>query len=154
MFRYYILDLYKDKTFAGNFPEHASKLIAASPALPDPKLIPRFTYTNTSKAGSCPEKFICPPYGDAPKELYLDACCAIERCCLLENADVIACVQMGFVRCLERTILHRSFSAMHRVTVQQVSSWIKTGQTGWKFLQALLNAVPDEQDGAGSISSH
>jgi len=35
------------------------------------KLVLRFCYPTTAHAGSCPESFICPPYGDASKEIIL-----------------------------------------------------------------------------------
>lgn len=60
------------------------------------KLILRFCYTTTANAGSCPEDFICPPYGDAPKQIILKHIAQLKPL-LQENADVIACMQMGFI---------------------------------------------------------
>lgn len=60
------------------------------------KLIPRFTYTITANAGTCPEGFNCPPYGDAPKTIVLQHINQLKPV-LQENADVIACLQMGFI---------------------------------------------------------
>jgi hypothetical protein len=60
------------------------------------KLILRFCYTITSNSGACPEGFICPKYGDAPKDVVLGHIAQLKPL-LQENADVIACMQMGFI---------------------------------------------------------
>lgn len=60
------------------------------------KLILRFCYTITANAGACPEGFICPKYGDAPKNIVLTHIAQLKPL-LQDNADVIACMQMGFV---------------------------------------------------------
>ncbi len=60
------------------------------------KLIPRFAYTTTPKPGSCPEGFICPAYGDAPKSIVLQHISQLKPI-LQENSDVIACMQLGFI---------------------------------------------------------
>ncbi|HTI08792.1 MAG TPA: DUF4832 domain-containing protein [Puia sp.] len=60
------------------------------------KLIPRFAYTQTANPGACPEGFICPLYGDAPKDIVLQHIAQLKPL-LQENADVIACMQLGFV---------------------------------------------------------
>jgi len=60
------------------------------------KLIVRFSYTTTSHGGSCPDGGICPPYGDAPKSIVLQHIAQLKPL-LQDNADVIACVQEGFI---------------------------------------------------------
>ena len=60
------------------------------------KLIIRFCYTVTAHSGACPEGFICPQYGDAPKNIVLNHITQLKPL-LQDNADVIACLQMGFV---------------------------------------------------------
>ncbi len=60
------------------------------------KLIPRFSYISRTHAGSCPESPICPPYGDAPKHIVLQHIAQLKPI-LQENADVIACMQLGFI---------------------------------------------------------
>ncbi len=60
------------------------------------KIILRFSYTITANPGSCPEGFICPPYGDASKETVLNHISQLKPL-LQKNADVISCMQMGFV---------------------------------------------------------
>lgn len=60
------------------------------------KLILRFCYTVTANSGACAEGFICPKYGDAPKNIVL-AHIAQLKPILQTNTDVIACMQMGFI---------------------------------------------------------
>jgi hypothetical protein len=60
------------------------------------KLILRFAYTTTTNAGTCPEGSICPPYGDAPKNIVLQHIAQLKPV-LQDNADVIACMQLGFI---------------------------------------------------------
>ena len=60
------------------------------------KLIPRFSYTVSPHTGTCPEGTICPPYGDASKAVVLNHIVQLKPV-LTENADVIACVQLGFI---------------------------------------------------------
>lgn len=60
------------------------------------KAILRFAYINRSKKGDCPDGSICPPYGDAPKEIILKHIAQLEPI-LRENSDVIAVLQQGFI---------------------------------------------------------
>ena len=60
------------------------------------KLILRFCYTITTKSGACPERVICPEYGDAPKNIVLNHIAQLKPL-LQDNTDVIACIQMGFI---------------------------------------------------------
>jgi hypothetical protein len=59
------------------------------------KLITRFTYTVTPSTGSC-GSWICPPYGDAPKNIVLTHIAQLKPI-LQQNKDVINSVQMGFI---------------------------------------------------------
>lgn len=60
------------------------------------KLIPRFSYTTSAHGGTCPGGSICPPYGDAPKNIVLQHIAQLKPI-LQDNADIIACMQMGFI---------------------------------------------------------
>jgi hypothetical protein len=95
VFRYYILNTFKETDISEGFLENleADFVTARNAGV---KLIPRFTYTNTQNSGDCAEGFICPPYGDAPKDIVLRH---IEQLgpILANNADVILAVQMGFI---------------------------------------------------------
>ena len=59
------------------------------------KLIPRFAYTDAVNGNGC-GNFICPPYGDAPKDIVLTHVNQLKPV-LQANADIIATVQMGFI---------------------------------------------------------
>jgi hypothetical protein len=59
------------------------------------KLIPRFTYTVVPPSGTC-GSWICPPYGDAPKNIVLTHIAQLKPI-LQQNKDVINSVQMGFI---------------------------------------------------------
>lgn len=95
VFRYYILDVFKDKPLTAAF-LNSVKTDFDIARVAGFKMIPRFTYTNTSQNGNCKEGFICPPYGDAPKAIALQHIAQLKPV-FIENADVIACVQMGFI---------------------------------------------------------
>lgn len=60
------------------------------------KVIIRFAYTNKSNKGDCPGGSICPPYGDAPKHIVLEHITQLKPL-LMENGDVIAVIQQGFI---------------------------------------------------------
>ncbi len=93
LFRYYILDTFKDGPISESFINQAKgDYITARNA--GVKIIPRFTYTVDTNDG-CNEG-ICPPYGDAPKAIVLGHIEQLKPI-FQENADVIACVQMGFI---------------------------------------------------------
>jgi hypothetical protein len=95
VFRYFILDGYTGKALPAAFLTNITKDCATARAAGF-KLIPRFTYTVSPTAGSCPEGFICTPYGDAPKSIVLNHISQLKPV-LQANADVIACVQLGFI---------------------------------------------------------
>lgn len=95
VFRYFILDGYTGKALPAAFLTNITKDCTTARAAGF-KLIPRFTYTVTATAGSCSEGFICTPYGDAPKSIVLNHISQLKPV-LQANADVIACVQLGFI---------------------------------------------------------
>ena len=95
VFRYYVLDDVKTTAIPqSTLDKINADMVAARTA--GVKLIPRFVYSITSNAGNCPEGFICPPYGDTAKEYMLQHIADLKPV-LQNNADVIACVQLGFV---------------------------------------------------------
>ncbi|MBB5395785.1 DUF4832 domain-containing protein [Mucilaginibacter sp. AK015] len=95
VFRYYVLDDVVNKAISASFLTNLKKDFEAARAA-GVKLIPRFVYTATAKPGNCPEGFICPLYGDAPKTIILNHIAQLKPV-LHDNADVIACVQLGFI---------------------------------------------------------
>lgn len=95
VFRYFILDDFTDGPLSEDFLQQVSNDfdIAREAGV---KVIVRFTYTVTSNAGDCDEGFICPPYGDGPKEVVLDQIGQLGPV-LTEHVDVIHVIQMGFI---------------------------------------------------------
>lgn len=95
VFRYFVLDIFKTTPLSNAFID-ALKNDFAIARTAGVKLIPRFTYTTNVTAGSCPESWICTPYGDASKAIVLQHIQQLKPV-LTENADVIATVQLGFI---------------------------------------------------------
>ncbi len=95
IFRYYVLDDFVNmpitEAFLNNMQQDFDTARRAGV-----KLIPRFTYTVTSNEGDCQEGFICPPYGDASKQVVMGHIQQIGPV-LTENTDIITCVQLGFI---------------------------------------------------------
>jgi hypothetical protein len=95
IFRYFVLDGFIHSSLSAALLDNI-KTDFATARKAGVKLIVRFTYTVTPHAGNCPEGFICPPYGDASKNIVLQHIAQLKPL-LQENADVIACMQMGFI---------------------------------------------------------
>ena len=95
VFRYFIMDAFKTVPLSTAFLAAVKNDfdIARSAGV---KLIPRFAYTTTVNAGSCPEGFICPLYGDASKAIILQHIAQLKPV-LQASADVIAVMQLGFI---------------------------------------------------------
>ena len=142
IFRYYDLDDFKDKPITTAFIDAVKGdfLIARQAGF---KLIPRFAYTLTPKPGTCPEGFICPPYGDAPKAIVLQHIGQLKNI-LQENADVIAAVQMGFIGMWGEQYYTDYFGdASQNTPVKKLldNNW----QDRIDVLKAFLEAVPKER---------
>ncbi len=95
VFRNIVLKGYTDKNLSQNLLDEISNDFKSAREA-GVKLILRFCYTVTQNSGTCPEGFICPPYGDAPKNIVLNQITQLKPL-LQANADVIACIQMGFI---------------------------------------------------------
>ncbi len=107
------------------------------------KLVPRFAYTVKSNAGTCPEGFICPPYGDATKATVLQHIEQLKPI-LIKNADVIACLQMGFIGTWGESYYTDYFgdaSANQSAGKLLNNNW----QDRFEVLQALLTALPKDR---------
>lgn len=106
------------------------------------KLIPRFTYTVDKVSGDCPEDFICPPYGDAPKEIVLQHIEQLKPI-LQSNADVIAVVQLGFIGTWGENYYSDHFGDPSN------NGQKKLLDENWKdraeVLKALLDALPQDR---------
>ncbi|MGF2410886.1 DUF4832 domain-containing protein [Ferruginibacter sp.] len=95
VYRNFIMDVFKNAPLSAAFLQAVKNDFDIARAA-GVKLIPRFVYTNTVTAGSCPEQWICAPYGDAPKSIVLQHLAQLKPI-LTDAADVIAVVQMGFI---------------------------------------------------------
>ncbi len=91
----YVLDSFLNSPISSSFLTNLNHDFAAARAA-GVKLIPRFIYTNTTHAGNCAEQSICPLYGDATKAVILGHIAQLKPL-LQQNADVIACMQLGFI---------------------------------------------------------
>ena len=71
IYRAYELDIFKDKPLSQSFLDNLQKDfdITRTAGL---KMILRFAYTNVTHGGDCKDEYkICPPYGDAPREIVM-----------------------------------------------------------------------------------
>ncbi|MBK0383652.1 DUF4832 domain-containing protein [Pedobacter sp. SD-b] len=106
------------------------------------KMILRFAYTNTSHKGDCPEGQICPPYGDAPKEIVLKHIAQLKPL-LQKNADVIAVMQEGFIGIWGENYYTDYFgdASKNDLGYMPDSSWRDRNEV----LKALLDALPPDR---------
>lgn len=91
----YVLDSFTSSPISASFLSNFDKDCATA-RVAGVKLILRFNYTNNIHTGSCPGQSICPPYGDAPKTVVLNHISQLQPY-LQKNADIISCMQMGFI---------------------------------------------------------
>ena len=106
------------------------------------KLIIRFCYTVTTNSGACPEGFICPQYGDAPKNIVLAQIGQLKPL-LQDNADVIACMQMGFVGTWGENYYSDYFGDPSSNGNGKLTN--KNWQDKNEVLKALLDALPQSR---------
>lgn len=143
VFRYYILDDVVSTAMSASFISNIKKDFEAARTA-GVKLIPRFVYTATAKPGNCPEGFICPLYGDAPKAIILSHITQLKPV-LRENADVIACVQLGFIG----TWGEQYYSDFFGDASSNGGQGNKLLDNNWKdrieVIKALLDAVPADR---------
>jgi hypothetical protein len=142
VFRYYVLDGFNAMPLSASL-LNSIKADFQIARLAGLKLIPRFVYTVTATAGSCLEAFICPPYGDASKATVINHIAQLKPI-FTDNADVIACVQLGFIGTWGENYYTDFFG--------DPSGNASTGKlldNNWQdrieVLQALLNAVPKDR---------
>ena len=140
-FRYFILDELTDKPLPAELLEKI-KTDFSTARQAGVKMIPRFTYTVTANAGSCPEGFNCPPYGDASKTTMLQHIAQLKPV-LQENADVIACLQMGFIGTWGENYYTDHFGDASQ------NAQGKLIDNNWsdrlEILKALLDALPSDR---------
>jgi hypothetical protein len=140
VFRYYVLDQFRETAISETFLNNVkADLLNVKKA--GVKMIPRFTYTLNANGGDCNESFICPPYGDASKQMVLTHIQQLKPI-LQENASVITCVQMGFIGTWGENYYTDFFGDASSNGQQKLldENW----NDRIEVLQALLDAVPDE----------
>ncbi|TZF86501.1 DUF4832 domain-containing protein (plasmid) [Pedobacter sp. BS3] len=139
VFRYYVLDDVKNTAIPQSTLDKINEDMAAARTA-GVKLIPRFVYTISSTGGNCSDGSICPPYGDTSKEKVLQHIADLKPV-LRDNADVIACVQFGFIGIWGEQYYTDFFGDPSANGGQG-----KLTDTNWtdraEILAALLNAVP------------
>jgi hypothetical protein len=142
VFREFLLDSFVHSPLSGKFLENVRKDFQTI-RLAGLKSIIRFAYTNTVRSGDCPDKYkICPPYGDAPKNIVLKHISQLKPI-LFENVDVIATVQMGFIGIWGENYFTDYFGDASSNGIGRImdSSWRDRNE----ILKALLDAVPKDR---------
>ncbi|MCP9750196.1 DUF4832 domain-containing protein [Ferruginibacter sp. HRS2-29] len=107
------------------------------------KMILRFAYTNTTHGGDCTDEYkICPPYGDAPREVTFNHISQLKPL-LKKNADVIAVLQEGFIGIWGENYFtdHWGDASTSELKIIADSSWAHRNQ----LLKALLDAMSDSR---------
>ncbi len=139
VFRYFLLEDFRSSDISQGYLENVQRDfdIARAAGI---KLIPRFAYTIETD-DSC-GNWICPPYGDAPKEWVLRH---IEQIApILEaNKDVIAAVQMGFIGVWGENYYTDFFGDASQPPAYKLSD--QNWDDRIEVLTALLNATPAER---------
>lgn len=142
VFRYYILDDVVNTAISANFITNIKKDFEAARTA-GVKLIPRFVYTATAKPGNCPEGFICPLYGDAPKAIILNHIAQLKPV-LHDNADVIACVQLGFIGTWGEQY-YSDFFGDASLNASQGKLLDQNWKDRLEVIKAMLDAVPADR---------
>ncbi len=94
VFRYFFLEDFKNSPISQSFLDNMELDFQAARDA-GVKIIVRFAYTDEVDGSGC-SNWICPPYGDAPKEwvlFHIDQLAPV----LASNQDVVAVIQMGFI---------------------------------------------------------
>jgi Domain of unknown function (DUF4832)/Domain of unknown function (DUF4874) len=141
VFRYFIMDQFKNTPLSASFLQLVKNDFDIARAA-GVKLIPRFVYTTTATAGSCPEAFICTPYGDAPKNIILQHLTQLKPI-FSASADVLAVIQMGLIGIWGENYYTDYFGDASSNGQQKLldSNWVDRNIV----IRALLNAVPTDR---------
>ncbi len=142
LYRAYELDIFKQQSLSESFLNDLQKDFDAvrNAGL---KMILRFAYTNETHGGDCKDEYkICPPYGDAPREIVLKHVQQLKPL-FQKNADVIAVLQQGFIGIWGENYFTDYFGCAtdDGQGVIADSSWLHRNQ----FLKALLDALPKDR---------
>lgn len=142
LYRGYVLDTFSDKPLSQAFLRALDNDFGTIRSA-GVKMILRFAYTNKTHAGNCKDKEkICPPYGDATKEIMLHHIAQLKPL-LQKNADVIAVLQEGFIG-----IWGENYYTDHFGDASDNGAG-KILDENWKdrneLLKALLDALPKDR---------
>src|SRR5690348_1402779 len=140
--REYVLDIFRDNPLSTEFLNGVqSDCNAAREA--GVKLILRFSYINKTHSNNCADEYkICPPYGDASKQMVLQHIAQLAPV-LKKNADVITVLQEGFIGIWGENYYTDYFGDASDNGVKRImdSSWHDRNEV----LEALLNALPKDR---------
>lgn len=142
IYRAYELDSYRQSPISISFLSNLEKDFRAVREA-GLKLILRFAYTNTAKGGDCKDEYkICPPYGDAPRQIVLLHIQQLQSV-LRRNADIIAVMQEGFIGIWGENYFTDYFgdASTNGLGVISDSSWHHRNEV----LLALLRALPNSR---------
>lgn len=142
LYRGYELDIFKQQPLSDIFLINLQKDFDAVRTA-GLKLVLRFAYTNMSQTGDCKdESKICPPYGDAPRDIVLKQVEQLKPL-LQKNADVIAVLQQGFIGIWGENYYTDYFGCPSEASQGIIadSSWNHRSE----FLKALLAAMPKDR---------
>lgn len=142
IYRAYELDIFKDKPLSDEFLLNLQKDFDAvrNAGL---KMVLRFAYTNATHDGDCKDEYkICPPYGDAPRDVVFNHVKQLKPL-FQKNADVIAVLQEGFIGIWGENYFTDYFGCATDDGAGRVpdSSW---GHRN-KLLNYLLDAMPKDR---------
>jgi hypothetical protein len=139
IYRAYELDIFKDKPLSDDFLLNLQKDFDAVRAA-GLKMVLRFAYINETHGGDCKDEYkICPPYGDAPKQIVFNHIKQLKPL-FQKNADVIAVLQEGFIGIWGENYFTDYFGCATDSGDGRVfdSSWADRNQ----LLNYLLDAMP------------
>ncbi len=139
IYRSYELDTFKDKPLSAGFLESIQKDFDAVRETGF-KVVLRFAYINSSHGGDCKDEYkICPPYGDAPKQIVFNHIKQLKPL-LQKNADVIAVLQEGFIGIWGENYFTDHFGCASEDDAGKIhdSSWLDRN----RLLKYLLDAMP------------
>ncbi len=140
--REYVLDSFTNKPLSESFLNKVENdfTIVRNAGV---KMILRFSYIDKTHSGSCPDKEkICPPYGDAPKDVMLNHIAQLKPL-LQKNADIIAVLQEGFIGIWGENFYTDYFGDASENAAGKIVD------EGWKdrneLLKSLLDALPKDR---------
>jgi len=142
IYRGYELDIFKHRPLSDSFLNNLQKDFDAVRAA-GLKLVLRFAYTNTATNGDCKDEYkICPPYGDAPRDIVLKHVEQLKPI-FQKNADIIAVLQQGFIGIWGENYFTDYFGCASNEGLGVIpdTSWVHRNQV----LKALLDAFPKDR---------